>query len=381
MVTMRSGIVGGGNAGCWTALYFAYYGKAGTEIDLYYDPAIPPEPVGQATLPGSAELLWKTLGINWYDNKIKATPKTGVLYRGWGTKSETYFHPFPLNIVALHYTPIDLRNAILGSGLFRVHETNILEPSAVDADYVFDCRGFPKSYEDYELLDNPRNSVITGTGPTKEADTTWTTCTATQDGWTFSIPNLMSRSSHGYLYNNTITPRNEALDRFQQMFAVDEIGKEIQFRNYVAKEPIVDSRIIKSGNRLFFLEPLEATALKSYNHWATLVFKWIIEGVITEDDVVREFRKYICRVQSFIALHYIYGSKYSSPFWNHAKNTKISDKVLYDLISLVTCLPRDQCIAGRTPFSVNSLWAQWEPWSIRDWVYAMDHTVNDLILE
>lgn len=369
---LKIGIVGGGNAGCWSALHFAYYGKGDIEVDLFYDPNIPPEPVGQATLPGSAELLWKALGINWYDNAIKATPKTGVLYKGWGTKNKEYFHPFPLNIVALHYTPVDLRNVILSSGLFNVHETNVLDPSCVDADYVFDCRGFPKSFDHYDILDNPIDSVITGTGPTTQTDKTWTTCTATPDGWTFSIPNLESRTAHGYLYNKTITSREDALKSFQGMFDVEELGKEIRFRNYVAKEPIVDGRTILSGNRLFFLEPLEATALKSYSHWASLVYRWIVERELSESDVVAAFRRYIYRIQSFIAVHYWYGSQYESEFWRHALNTSIMDESLNSLVSLVVSLPREKCFRKEFPYTDSSLWGQWEPWSIRDWVYAMD---------
>ena len=374
---MKIGIVGGGNAGCWTALHFAFYGKGEIEVDLFYDPNIPPEPVGQATLPGSAELLWKALGINWYENAIKATPKTGVLYKGWGTKNKEYFHPFPLNIVALHYTPVDLRNVILGSGLFNVHETNVLDPSSVDADYVFDCRGFPNSFEGYQMLHNPIDSVITGTGPTEQADISWTTCTATPDGWTFSIPNLDARTSHGYLYNKSITSREEAIKSFQSMFLVDEIGKEISFKNYVAAAPIIDSRTILSGNRLFFLEPLEATALKSYSHWASLVFRWIVEGSLSESDVVAAFTRYIYKVQSFIALHYWYGSRYDTDFWHHASNTSISDESLNSLVSLVVSLPREQCFTNQFPYIDNSLWGQWEPWSIRDWIYAMDQGLTD----
>ena len=41
-------VVGGGNAGVFTALYFAWYGQ--DEVELIYNPEIPPERVGQATL-------------------------------------------------------------------------------------------------------------------------------------------------------------------------------------------------------------------------------------------------------------------------------------------------------------------------------------------
>ena len=44
-------VVGGGNAGCFTALYCAWMGQdKDFEIELIYDPDIPPERVGQATV-------------------------------------------------------------------------------------------------------------------------------------------------------------------------------------------------------------------------------------------------------------------------------------------------------------------------------------------
>ena len=44
-------VVGGGNAGCFTALYCGWYGRQSEyEIELVYNPEIPPERVGQATV-------------------------------------------------------------------------------------------------------------------------------------------------------------------------------------------------------------------------------------------------------------------------------------------------------------------------------------------
>ena len=41
-------VVGGGNAGCFTSLYCALMGKdKDFEVELIYDPDIPPERVGQ----------------------------------------------------------------------------------------------------------------------------------------------------------------------------------------------------------------------------------------------------------------------------------------------------------------------------------------------
>ena len=48
---MKVSIVGAGNAGVFTALYYSWYGrKKDLEVELIHDPNIPPEEVGQATL-------------------------------------------------------------------------------------------------------------------------------------------------------------------------------------------------------------------------------------------------------------------------------------------------------------------------------------------
>jgi len=82
---MKVSIVGGGNAGVLTALYFALCGrKSDNEVELIYNPEIPPERVGQATLLDPPRMLWSATGFDWYHNQINATFKSGILYEGWG---------------------------------------------------------------------------------------------------------------------------------------------------------------------------------------------------------------------------------------------------------------------------------------------------------
>ena len=85
----RITVVGGGNAGCFTALYCAWMDKQKDfEVELIYDPEIPPERVGQASILEASALLWATTDFNWYNNKINATMKSGILRK---IKEETPF--------------------------------------------------------------------------------------------------------------------------------------------------------------------------------------------------------------------------------------------------------------------------------------------------
>ena len=157
---MKISIIGAGNAGCFTALHFAWWTrKFATEIELIHDPSVSPEPVGQATILNPPNLLFGAVGFNWNNNSVYATPKSGILYEGWGKVNERVFHPFPTDRMAMHYCPSEMQKYILKSGLFNVVEDDV-DPKDVDADYIFDCRGKPKDFSEYEKLKNPINAAI-----------------------------------------------------------------------------------------------------------------------------------------------------------------------------------------------------------------------------
>ena len=59
-------VVGGGNAGCITALYLSWHNKD-LEVELIYNPDIPCERVGQASVIDQPKLLWAATGFNWYN--------------------------------------------------------------------------------------------------------------------------------------------------------------------------------------------------------------------------------------------------------------------------------------------------------------------------
>ena len=206
--------------------------------------------------------MWAATGLNWYNNPMHATFKSGILYEGWGKKNDKVFHDFPLDSMAMHFCPWEMQRYVLESGLFKVTEGEV-DPKDIDADYVFDCRGKPKDFSDYEELINPTNACILGSPKWNTTEALWSRHVATPDGWTFVIPTHTTSPSNdycvGYCYNSNITSKEDAEKNMLEMFDV-EIIKHVSYNNYVAKEPIVDGRIFKNGNRLFFLEPLESSS-------------------------------------------------------------------------------------------------------------------------
>ena len=325
---MKISIIGAGNAGCFTALHFAWWTrKFATEIELIHDPSVSPEPVGQATILNPPNLLFGALGFNWAENTIYATPKTGLVYEGWGKVNERVSHPFPADKMGMHYCPSEMQKYILKSGLFNVVEDDV-DPKDVDADYIFDCRGIAKDFSEYEKLKNPINAAILAKPNWNTLECLWSRHVATPDGWTFIIPTHPDSPSYdycvGYLYNSDITSKEDAEKNFLDLFDVD-IKKHLPFNNYIAKNLVVDDRILLNGNRLFFIEPLESSSVQTYLEWARYSYNAIINRKIDIKEATKKMRNYIERVQNFVLWHYQFGSKYETPFWDYAKTLSFKD--------------------------------------------------------
>ena len=291
---MKIVIIGGGSAGVWTALHYGYYTRniKDIEIELIHSPGIETFPVGQGTTLDVVELLWAACGIDWYHNEIRATPKLGILYENFSKENPNIYHAFPLNVIAMQIDPKYLQKCILNSGLFAVKEGNVTDLDTVDADVIFDCRGNSgKENIEYEPLYCPVNSVLLAVGPSSTNPQLWSRHVATPDGWTFVIPNTTDTTSYGYVYNKDITPLEPAKTNFREVFPEasesysghfdhKEEVVNLPFESYMALEPVrIDSngrKIILNGNRLTFLEPMEATAIAFYVDVARVTFPWVI---------------------------------------------------------------------------------------------------------
>ena len=367
-------VVGGGNAGCITALYLSWY-KKDLEVELIYNPDVPCERVGQASVLDPPKLLWAATGFNWYNNPIHATFKSGILYEGWGQYNEKLFHGFPAHSMAMHYCPWEMQKHVLNSGHFKVTEGDV-DPKDVDADYVFDCRGKPKDFSDYDDLINPTNAAILAKPNWDTTKAFWSRHVATPDGWTFIIPTHSESPSHdycvGYCYNSNITSKEDAESNLSSMFDV-EIKKHLKFKNYLAKNPIVDDRIFLNGNRLFFLEPLESSSVQAYVECARFFVDYIITKKESIEQAACSAKQYIRQLQNFVLWHYQFGSKYDTPFWDYATKLSFKDKTFDAMVEY--CLQtskRDilpKSYGGMT--SELSQYGQWPANSFKVWYEGM----------
>ena len=358
----RVAVIGAGNAGCITALYYNKYLKKISddyEISIYHSPVQHPmERVGQGTLIEITALISEELGVNWYNNTIDATFKTAFMYEGWGKKQYNIFAPFKdMAGLAMHFVPQKLSKAVLESGYFNVNDKTIINPEKeIDADVIFDCRGRNnRDRSNYSTLTNPVNSVLLGDKPGRDYDLIYTRCVATKNGWTFIVPNKDS-VSYGYLYNSNITSKEDAKNDFLNGFELPEVNGELQFENYVAKNMFVGERTILQGNRCGFVEPMESTSLSFYLGVCELAW----DAIFGNQDLKilnNKMRKSMKEIETFILWHYQFGSKYDTPFWDYAKSLSFTPDEHFQKMIHEYEDDRDNL----------HFYGQWTPFSFKDW--------------
>lgn len=357
-------ILGAGNAGCLTALHYYYYGKDMFEITIYHDPDTPIERVGQGTTLRVATLISKLFDLNLAErNLIQATRKEGILYENWGKKKSKIYHSFPISLGAIHYSPHLLSTLILESGLFKVEHKKVKNPeSEIDSDYIFDCRGrHGRDASKYDTLINPINSAILSRSD-RMSDSKFTGTIATPNGWTFVIPNHDS-TSYGYLYNSDITTKKDAKKDFMQRFDVIPDGY-LSFQNYLAKNCFVGERTILNGNKLSFLEPLEATSTDLYLYMCRISWDHITNGI--DKSLCNEaIRAQVFKLQKYILWHYQFGSAYDTPFWEYAKSLPFETDAEFDGYLQIA---KNNTFAEIQRIYADIEYAQWPVYSFKNWI-------------
>jgi len=363
-------IIGAGNAGCITAISNYLYGIDIFDIiDIYHDPSYPMEKVGQGSILPISMLLNQFFYLDFVKNNlIQSTRKEGIMYENWGKKKEKIFHSFPQCTTAVHYIPSLLSKAVLECGRFNVIEKNIVDPEKeIDSDFIIDCRGrHNRSSDLYDTLINPLNSVILAKKEGAQPELLYTKTVATPNGWTFVIPNTDS-VAYGYLFNDQVTTKEDAYENFKELFEVEP--KEcLKFENYLAKDCFQGERTILNGNRLSFLEPLEATSTGFYLQSAEYSFEYMT-GNIDKKICNHLVRDEMFKLQNFVLWHYQFGSKYDTPFWDYAKSLPFNpDKEFENIIKYSDNTSFSDQLMEITKFKGQTSYSQWPSLSFKCWI-------------
>lgn len=322
-MTKRVAIIGKGTAGVLSAAHFSNIPEK-CEVDWYFDTSIKPQAVGEGSTLDLPRVLMSDLNFEHSDlSKIDGTIKTGLEKEGWGT-GELFYHNFSGSSIAYHFNAIMLQNYILEK-IKSKNNVKIIEQNTtadqVDADFVMDCSGTPKSFDDYNKSDYiPVNSVYVTQCFWYLPKFQHTKTIAKKHGWVFGIP-LQNRCSIGYLYNNQISTLEEVKEDVQELFerfnlTPSDTTNNFSFNNYYKKLNYTN-RISYNGNASFFLEPIEATSISTMLSIIEDSRRaWFNNTSINECN--DNYLNLIYNTQIIIMLHYAASSKYNTPFWDYA---------------------------------------------------------------
>jgi hypothetical protein len=197
------------------------------------------------------------------------------------------------------------------------HADVIINDQTYSFDWIVDCRGYPENYSDYTISKvTPVNHCLLNI--IKEpGDWQFTKHIATKNGWMFGVP-LTTRQGWGYLYNDNITSREDAVLDIENIFNAENLNlKEFKFNNYHCNK-VFEGRVIKNGNRALFFEPLDALASMYY----TLINRHMYDVLVFNKPIEianQELLTLAQDIEIYIAFIYHGGSKYDSNFWIRTK--------------------------------------------------------------
>jgi tryptophan halogenase len=159
------------------------------------------------------------------------------------------------------------------------------------------------------------NSAITFQSEASEENINlWTTATAMDYGWMFSLP-TWNHQGNGYIYNNKYINEEQAILEVESLLNKKiKVGKSFYFNpGYLEKTWI--NNCVAVGLSGSFVEPLEATSIGSTIQQSFLIIHKLANYNQKEIDLYNSsFSSIMENIRDFIFLHYITGKK-NTEFW------------------------------------------------------------------
>ena len=334
---MKIAILGIGTAGIMSLCHtLRWLCPDNSTVTAVYDPAKTILGVGEASQPRFVETLFGATDFNFLDDskELDATLKLGGNWKNWRKKD--FYISLTAPSYAIHFNNFKLKEFCFNrfnekyKDKFQVLEGSIsslknndlyasitVNDSEYKFDYVIDCRGYPTEWDDYSILENSTVNSALVRQVREPGNWNYTFNQATKNGWMFGVP-LQTRQGWGYLYNDNITSREEAIDDIKQISGVDELElKEFKFKSYYANS-FFDGRILKNGNKALFFEPLEGSAGFFYDTALRYLVDYI-NGKCSVLDVNSNLLEVAKDSEMFIDFVYHGGSIFNSPFWKYVK--------------------------------------------------------------
>lgn len=323
---MKVAVIGSGTSGVITAMRLIENNHA---VDIYSDPNKSAINVGESTTPviGASILHNLNLTIQELIDMDIASLKVGVKFIDWGVGNQ-FIHGFR-NEIAFHFESVPFSET-LSSNLKQIGITYIYENvpghkenehsitvNNREYDFVVYCTGWSNTDSVSEPLFESVNSAILFQREDLDEELNCTLHVATDDGWMFGLPFPKREiTKHGYLYNNQFEPSEYLKKRLNDQDYVRQISWKPKACDVLIQSP----RVAFNGNRLFFIEPLQALSLHYYDYFARQICVYLADmGTQTLGYVNREYHVTMIQYQLSVAFHYSFGSVKNSQFWDHIK--------------------------------------------------------------
>ena len=371
-------VIGTGSAGIQALSDFLAWTDKTWEITSISDPTAPIFKIAESTAPGLVDSLEYGCHFSVLEDieKLKGTVKLGSVWKNWNEKS--FVSPFLKGGVAIHADTEELKKFALTrfkeiweekfqirhgcvKKLHNLADRVVVECTEenLEFDYVIDCRGTLKSFDDYIVLDGwPVNRCLIH-NIKKSSTQMYTGINATPDGWMFEIP-LEDYTSYGYNFNDSYTDLEQAKKNFSDILNVPvkklEL-RDIKYSSYYS-ENAIQGRIVKNGNRAFFIEPMHANSLV-ISRRINFFFNEFLKGKETPCSANSKLVEEIKQLVEFIGFHYHCGSIYDTDFWRYAKEKGI--KIIlegtrfYQVVPLMRKMIKDKTWATLSPQEVEEM--------------------------
>jgi hypothetical protein len=359
---IKVAILGTGTAGLTSLSHCLSWLPDHCQVYSVYDPSVPILGIGESTTVNIPANLFKGTRFTLLedDSWLDATVKKGVKYVGW-RKKDWFSHILPPSY-GIHFNNFKLKEFCflrfksLWGDKFQVIESNIQDLYSTENlatvvtsegnykfDYVIDCRGYPEDYQDYSVFSLAVNHCLVHQIP-NAGDWDYTYHVAHRNGWMFGIP-LKTRQGWGYLYNDNITDKEDAIDDISERFKTKlDLTKlrEFSFKNFYANE-FLDGRILKNGNRALFFEPIEALSGWFYDEVMKHFFDHLY-GYTSQETCNNLLTRIAEDLRTFISYLYHGGSNYDTEFWRQTRSTcnkRVNeDKRFWAYIDAMNSLPK-----------------------------------------
>jgi tryptophan 7-halogenase len=333
----RIAILGAGSAGMLSLTFMCAWLGNDWEVVSIHDPSKPILGIGESTNGTFLTLLQQGTGFHLgYPEdmaRLDATLKFGSKFMDW--REHHWVNPLLDGNMSIHFNNFGLKEFVLErmqerhSSKFRLLEGEVqgMDDKGTHVDvfvngethafhYVMDCMGFPANYDAYTMSTcSPVNHCLIHSINNFEFEP-HTDHLAHEHGWMFGVP-LQTRKTFGYMYNDTITPKETAQRDMMRLLNVNELsGKEYIFNSYYVNE-VVEGRICKNGNKALFFEPLVANSMFIYINTIHMFYDYMM-GFSTREKANASFLYLIQAMEDTISYYYMGGSTHTSAFWDAA---------------------------------------------------------------